>query len=62
LPAENEANVKEDLQSLSSDDMEIHYVHTVDEALGYALGPAQTEVPFGVVLPQGPTPASPAVH
>jgi ATP-dependent Lon protease len=62
LPAENEANVKEDLQSHLSDDMEIHYVHTVDEALGYALGPVQTEVPFGVVRPQGSTPASPAVH
>ena len=40
LPAENEPNVKEDLQSHLSDEMVIHYVHTVDEALDIALTPA----------------------
>ena len=65
LPAENEANVKEDLQSHLSDEMEIHYVHTVDEALALALTPA---APAGAALgalrpPQAPTPAvPPAVH
>jgi ATP-dependent Lon protease len=67
LPAENENNVKEDLQSiLSADDMEIHYVHTVDEALNWALSPAPATTTIGALLPpQAPTPAtpaSPAVH
>ena len=65
LPAENENNVKEDLQSiLSAEDMEIHYVHTVDEALNWALSPAPATTTIGALLPpQAPTPAAPpAVH
>jgi len=62
LPAENELNVKEDLQGL--EDMQIHYVRTVDQALDLALGPAPAAVPRDVVrAPQAPSPASPpAVH
>src|SRR5216683_1814969 len=37
LPAENEPNVKEDLQPHMLEGMQIHFVHTVDEALEHAL-------------------------
>jgi ATP-dependent Lon protease len=37
LPAENEPNVKEDLQPELLEGMQIHFVHTVDEALDLAL-------------------------
>src|ERR1700693_3365375 len=37
-PAENEPNVKEDLQPHMLEGMQIHFVHTVDEALELALG------------------------
>jgi ATP-dependent Lon protease len=62
LPAENENNVKEDLESILGDDVKIHYVHNVDEALNLALTPAPATTPLGAMLPTGPTPASPAVH
>jgi len=63
LPAENEANVKEDLQEHLPEEMEIHYVRTVDEALDHALAPAPAGVPLEAARPpQGPAPASPAVH
>jgi ATP-dependent Lon protease len=64
LPAENEPNVKEDLQSHLSDEMEIHYVHTVDEALDLALTPAPAGAALGALRPpQAPPPAiPPAVH
>ena len=63
LPAENENNVKEDLQSLT-DEMEIHYVRTVDEALNLVLTPAPAGTTLGALRPpQTPTPAAPpAVH
>ncbi|MHB8559441.1 MAG: S16 family serine protease, partial [Candidatus Acidiferrales bacterium] len=38
LPAENEPNVKEDLPADLLDGLQIHFVHTVDEALDLALG------------------------
>src|SRR5690349_17951518 len=38
LPADNELNVKEDLQPHMLEGMQIHFVHTVDEALEIALG------------------------
>ena len=38
LPAENEPNVKEDLQPDLLEGLEIHYVHTADQALEIALG------------------------
>jgi ATP-dependent Lon protease len=62
LPAENEPNVKEDLQDLP-EGMQIHYVRTANEALDLALGPPISGVPIGLAqAPQAPTPASPAVH
>jgi len=63
LPAENEPNVKEDLQE-HLDDMEVHYVRTLDEALDFALTPAPAGTGLGALRPpQAPTPAAPpAVH
>ncbi len=63
LPAENEANVKEDLENVL-DGMQIHYVKTADQALEFALGeplPAGGLTLVGLP-PVAPTPASPAVH
>ena len=63
LPAENEPNVKEDLENVI-DGIQIHYVKTADQALEFALG---EPLPAGGLTlvslpPQAPTPASPAVH
>jgi ATP-dependent Lon protease len=38
LPAENEPNVKEDLQPQMLEGIQIHFVHTVEQALEIALG------------------------
>jgi hypothetical protein len=55
--------VKEDLESILGDDVQIHYVHNVDEALNLALSPAPAPAVLGAMLPPtAPTPASPAVH
>src|ERR1700704_2994914 len=66
LPAENEPNVIEDLQSHVLDGVEIHFVGTVDQALEFALS---KPVPPAVGLkkeqlpPVTPAPAGPApVH
>ena len=63
LPAENEPNVKEDLADVL-DDMQIHYVKTVDQALEFALGPAQPGFPAELAAcHRRPTPVvPPAVH
>jgi len=63
LPAENEANVKEDLENVI-EGIQIHYVKNADQALEFALG---EPLPAGgltlvALPPQAPTPASPAVH
>jgi ATP-dependent Lon protease len=63
LPAENEANVKEDLENVL-EGVQIHYVKTADQALEFALG---EPLPAGgltlvALPPAAPTPASPAVH
>ena len=63
LPAENEANVKEDLENVI-EGIQIHYVKNADQALEFALG---EPLPAGGLTlvslpPQAPTPASPAVH
>src|SRR5271154_5927152 len=55
LPAENEQNVKEDLQDIL-EDMQIHYVKTVDQALEFALGPA----PVALALDARPPEPAPA--
>jgi ATP-dependent Lon protease len=44
LPADNEPNVKEDLQPHMLEGIEIHFVHTVDQALEFALGEAGAAV------------------
>jgi ATP-dependent Lon protease len=62
LPAENETNVKEDLAEHLPEDMKIHYVRTLDEALQLALTPAPSGLPLGALQPKGPAPAAPAVH
>jgi ATP-dependent Lon protease len=61
LPAENEANVKEDLQNVL-DGIKIHYVKTADQALELALGEMISPALPLVALPQAPAPTSPAVH
>jgi len=62
LPAENELNVKEDLQEMP-EGLQIHYVRTANEALDLALSSVPSPLPVGLKqAPQGPTPASPAVH
>jgi ATP-dependent Lon protease len=62
LPAENEPNVKEDLQGNLLDGLELHFVRTVDQALEIALGKRQPAKPGPVVFAgddrtaAGPTP------
>jgi ATP-dependent Lon protease len=65
LPAENEPNVKEDLQPHMLEGMQIHFVHTVDEALEIALSkpvPVAPALAKGQLPPVGPAPAIPPVH
>jgi ATP-dependent Lon protease len=57
LPAENEPNVKEDLQPHMLEGMQIHYVRTVDEALDIALS---KPVPVAAKVKKGELPAAPA--
>ena len=57
LPAENEANVKEDLPEHLLDGLQLYFVHTADQALEIALGkkqPARTATP-GFVSEERPT-------
>jgi ATP-dependent Lon protease len=62
LPAENEPNVKEDLQEHILEGIEIHFVRTVDQAIEFALSKS---VPSAVGLkneqlpPVGPAPVTP---
>jgi len=62
LPAENEPNVKEDLQEHVLDGVEIHYARTVEQALEWAL----SKTPAAKVMVQPgqapPAAAPPAVH
>jgi ATP-dependent Lon protease len=65
LPAENEPNVKEDLQPHMLEGMQIHFVHTVDEALEIALSkpvPVVAGLKKGQLPPVGPGPLVPPVH
>ncbi|MGB6545300.1 MAG: endopeptidase La [Candidatus Acidiferrales bacterium] len=62
LPAENEPNVKEDLQDHVLEGVEIHYARTVEQALEWALSKAPASA---VVLQPGQVPpvvTPPAVH
>jgi len=62
LPAENEPNVKEDLQEHVLEGIEIHYARTVEQALDWAL--SKSPVPTIAVQPGQVPPAAipPAVH
>jgi ATP-dependent Lon protease len=62
LPAENEPNVKEDLQDHVLEGIEIHYARTVEQALDWALSKAPA--PAVTVQPGQVPPAAipPAVH
>src|SRR6202521_3462886 len=65
LPAENEPNVKEDLQPHMLEGMQIHFVHTVDEALEIALSKTVAVVAGlkkGQLPPVGPASLVPPVH
>jgi len=66
LPAENEPNVKEDLQPHMLDGMQIHFVRTVDQALDIALTkpvPVVAGLKKGQLPPVPPTPAGvPPIH
>jgi ATP-dependent Lon protease len=66
LPAENEPNVKEDLQPELLDGMQIHFVHTVDQALDIALtkgAPVAAGIKKGQLPPVPPAPPSaPPIH
>src|ERR1700719_2589225 len=65
LPAENEPNVKEDLQPQMLEGMKVHFVHTVDEALEIALSkpvPVAPALKKGQLPPVGPGPLVPPVH
>ena len=75
LPAENEANVKEDLQPEMLQGLDLHYVHNLDQALELALGkieplakePAPPVPPVPALMPEEkPVPKAPvaprAVH
>jgi ATP-dependent Lon protease len=62
LPAENEPNVKEDLQEHILEGIEIHFVRTVDQAIEFALSkpaPAAVGLTKGQLPPVGPAPVTP---
>ncbi|HKU24642.1 MAG TPA: endopeptidase La [Candidatus Sulfotelmatobacter sp.] len=54
LPAENKMNVQEDLSPEQLENLNVHYVKTIDEALAVAL-PAVAQSPAAKLIP--PTPA-----
>ena len=58
LPADNEPNVKEDLQPEMLEGLELHYVRTLDQALDLALGKFEPTV--RQPAPPTPPPALPA--
>jgi ATP-dependent Lon protease len=65
LPAENEPNLKEDLQPHMLEGMQIHYVRTVDQALDIALTKpaAKVAVAKEQIPPVTPAPAGvPPIH
>jgi ATP-dependent Lon protease len=62
LPAENEPNVKEDLQEHILEGIEIHFVRTVDQAIEFALSksaPAAVGLKNEQLPPVGPAPVTP---
>ncbi len=61
LPADNEPNVKEDLQPEMLEGITIHYVRTVDQALDIALEKKAVNVPSTVKKPAADRPAPSSV-
>jgi ATP-dependent Lon protease len=53
LPAENKTNLEEDLTKEQRENLAVHYVKTIDEALKVAL-PAVEESPAAKILPAEP--------
>jgi len=53
LPAENKQNVEEDLTPEQLDDLKVHYVKTIDEALKVSL-PQVEDSPAAKILPPEP--------
>jgi ATP-dependent Lon protease len=53
LPAENKMNVEEDLTPEQLENLAVHYVKTIDEALGVAL-PQVMEGPAATMIPPAP--------
>jgi ATP-dependent Lon protease len=65
LPAENEPNVKEDLQPHMLDGMQIHYVQHGGSGARVALSkpvPVAAGLAKGQLPPVGPAPVVPPVH
>jgi|SRR5579875_1317974 len=62
LPAENEANVKEDLPENLLGGLKIHFVHTVDEALRIALTGSEAWRKPITPLPQEQRPPAAPIH
>jgi len=53
LPAENKMNVEEDLSPEQLENLTVHYVKTIDEALGVSI-PQVAESPAAKILPSAP--------
>ncbi len=65
LPADNEANVKEDLQAHMLEGIQIHFVRSVDQALEFALEKVPSlprPTPQGPLPAKGPSPADLRLH
>src|SRR5713101_3589331 len=65
LPADNEANVKDELQPHILEGIEIHFVRTVDEDLDIALAkpvPVAAALKKGQLPPVKPAPVVPPIH
>jgi len=64
VPAENEPNAKEDLQSHMIEGLTLHFVRGIDQALEIALGPIQPATPTETKRPgqaKEPRPSTRAV-
>jgi len=60
LPADNEPNVKEDLQADMLEGLQLHYVRTLDQAIELAIGKFEPTV--RQPAPPSPPPALPAAE
>ncbi len=64
LPAENEPNAKEDLKPEMLGNLQLHFVHTIDEVLALALGKFEPFVKRSPAIPPSgrPQPAQPSLQ